>query len=141
MRTVTALPRQARVSWWMEEARADPALAASEETPPLAGSARADVVILGGGYTGLWTAWFLKEREPALEIVLLEADELCGSGPSGRNGGFCYGMWDDLPALVRQLGDGDALRMCEAAERSRRARSATGWPRTTWTPGSRGPAP
>jgi glycine/D-amino acid oxidase-like deaminating enzyme len=112
------LPRQANVSWWMEEARADPALAASEPCPPLAGEARADVVILGGGYTGLWTAWFLKEREPSLDIVLLEADELCASGPSGRNGGFCYGMWEDLPALVRHLGDDDAVRMATAADGS-----------------------
>jgi len=111
-------PRQADVSWWMEEARADPALAASERCPPLAGSARADVVILGGGYTGMWTAWFLKERDPNLDVVLLEADTLCGSGPSGRNGGFCSGMWEDLPALVRRFGDSDALRLARAAERS-----------------------
>jgi glycine/D-amino acid oxidase-like deaminating enzyme len=102
----------------MEEARADPALAASEPCPPLAGSARADVVVLGGGYTGMWTAWFLKEREPGLDVILLEADELCGSGPSGRNGGFCYGMWEDLPALVRRFGDADALRLGRAAESS-----------------------
>jgi glycine/D-amino acid oxidase-like deaminating enzyme len=75
-------------------------------------------VILGGGYTGMWTAWFLKEREPGLDVVLLEGDVLCGSGPSGRNGGFCYGMWEDLPALVRHVGDADALRLAEAAERS-----------------------
>ena len=103
-------PRQADVSWWMEEARADPALAASEPCPPLAGS-RADVVLLGGGYTGMWTAWFLKEREPGLDVVLLEADERCGSGPSGRNGGFCSGMWEDLPALVRRFGNAGALRI------------------------------
>lgn len=113
-----ALPRQADVSWWMEEARADPALEAAETCPPLRGSIAADVVILGGGYTGLWTAWFLQEREPGLDVVLLEADARCGSGPSGRNGGFCYGLWEDLPALVRLLGDDDALRMARAAERS-----------------------
>ena len=112
------LPRQAHVSWWMEEARADPALAASVGTTPLAGSARADVVVMGGGYTGLWTAWFLKEREPGLDVLLMEADELCGSGPSGRNGGFCSGLWEDLPALERRFGAADALRVCEAAERS-----------------------
>ena len=111
-------PRQADVSWWMEEARADPALAASERCPPLAGSARADVVVLGGGYTGMWTAWFLRQREPNLDVVLLEADTICGSGPSGRNGGFCYGMWEDLPSLVRHFGDVDALRLAHAAERS-----------------------
>jgi len=101
----------------MEEALADPAFEA-EPRPPLRGSATADVVILGGGYTGMWTAWFLREHEPSLDVVLLEADERCGNGPSGRNGGFCYGMWEDLPALVRYLGDEDALRMARAAERS-----------------------
>ena len=72
---MTALPRQARVSWWMEEAR--PALD-PEPQPPLSGDATADVVILGGGYTGLWTAWFLTERDPGCDVVLLESDELCG---------------------------------------------------------------
>lgn len=111
------LPRQARISWWMEEASADPALEADRDCPPLIGETTADVAILGGGYTGMWTAWFLKEREPALDVVLLEA-QTCGSGPSGRNGGFCYGMWEDLPALAARLDDTDALRQCEAAQRS-----------------------
>jgi len=99
----------------MEEARAafDP-----EPCPPLVGAVHADVVILGGGYTGMWTAWFLKEREPTCDVVILEADELCGSGPSGRNGGFCYGMWEDLEALVRVFGDEDAIRVAEMAHRS-----------------------
>ena len=108
-------PRQAHVSWWMEEARA---ALAPEPQPPLAGPTTADVVILGGGYTGLWTAWFLKEREPSCDVVLLEGDELCGSGPSGRNGGFCYGMWEDLDALVRFFGETDAMRVAETAHRS-----------------------
>jgi len=109
------LPRQANVSWWMEEARA---AFAPEPCPPLSDETTADVVILGGGYTGMWTAWFLLERDPTCDIVLLEADELCGSGPSGRNGGFCYGMWEDLEALVRFFGDADALRVAEVAHRS-----------------------
>jgi len=112
---MTAPPRQAHVSWWMEEARA---ALAPEPRPPLAGATTADVVILGGGYTGLWTAWFLKERDPGSDVVLLEGDELCGSGPSGRNGGFCYGMWEDLEALVRFFGEADAVRVAEAAQRS-----------------------
>ena len=112
------LPRQADVSWWMEEARADPALAASEPCPPLTGSERADVVVCGGGYTGMWAAWFLHEREPSLDIAVLEADARCGYGPSGRNGGFCSGTWEDLPALVRSFGDADAIRLARAAERS-----------------------
>ncbi len=109
------LPRPARVSWWMEEARG---VLRPEPTPPLDGSVAADVVILGGGYTGMWTAWFLKERDPSCDVVLLEADELCGSGPSGRNGGFCYGLWEDLEALVRFFGEADALRVAHVAQRS-----------------------
>ena len=50
--------------------------------PPLRGSVAADVCIIGGGYTGLWTAWFLAERAPSARIVLLEQD-ICGGGPSG----------------------------------------------------------
>ena len=65
----------------------------------------------------MWTAWFLTERESSLDIALLEA-ETCGSGPSGRNGGFCYGMWEDLEALVRFFGDDDAVRIAAAAHRS-----------------------
>jgi glycine/D-amino acid oxidase-like deaminating enzyme len=112
---MTAPPRQARVSWWMEEARA---ALEPEPQPPLSGDTTADIVILGGGYTGLWTAWFLTERDPGCDVVLLEGDELCGSGPSGRNGGFCYGMWDDLEGLVRFFGEPDALRVAETAQRS-----------------------
>jgi glycine/D-amino acid oxidase-like deaminating enzyme len=54
---------------------------------PLDGSRTADVVIAGGGYTGLWTAYYLKQAQPDLEIVVLER-EFCGFGASGRNGGW-----------------------------------------------------
>jgi glycine/D-amino acid oxidase-like deaminating enzyme len=100
----------------MEEALADPTLD-GEPTPPLAGDTQADVVVMGGGYTGMWTAWFLKEREPNLDIVVLERD-VCGGGPSGRNGGFCNGFWEDLEILVELFGVARALEVCRAAERS-----------------------
>ena len=54
---------------------------------PLDGSRTADVVIAGGGYTGLWTAYYLKRAQPQLEIVVLER-EFSGFGASGRNGGW-----------------------------------------------------
>jgi glycine/D-amino acid oxidase-like deaminating enzyme len=114
---MSGLPRQADVSWWMEEARADPALDAGAGCPPLVGEVRADVVVLGGGYTGLWTAWFLKQRDPGIDVVIVER-ELCGSGPSGRNGGFCYGFWEDLPNLTRRFGDVEGVRVAEVAQRS-----------------------
>ena len=75
-------------SWWLEDALAregDPPAA-----PPLAADATADVAIVGGGYTGLWTALALREQAPELRVALLEA-EICGHGPSGRNGGFVHG--------------------------------------------------
>jgi len=108
--------RRAERSWWMEEALADPALD-GEPTPALDRDVTADVVVLGGGYTGMWTAWFLKEREPDLDVVLLERD-ICGGGPSGRNGGFCNGFWEDLGILVELFGVARALEVCRAAERS-----------------------
>jgi glycine/D-amino acid oxidase-like deaminating enzyme len=97
-------------SYWLREAlSADP----GEPCPPLTGDTRADVVIIGGGYTGLWTAYFLKERNPAVDVVVLEAD-ICGGGPSGRNGGFLTGWWDELPALVELYGEDAAIRACRA---------------------------
>jgi glycine/D-amino acid oxidase-like deaminating enzyme len=55
--------------------------------PPLAGSIIADLLVVGGGYSGLWTALLAKEAEPAREIVLIEAGEVAWAA-SGRNGGF-----------------------------------------------------
>ena len=56
--------------------------------PPLEGRIPADVAVVGGGFTGLWTAIALKQRDPRLEICVLE-QEVVGYGASGRNGGFC----------------------------------------------------
>ncbi|QHC33475.1 FAD-dependent oxidoreductase [Streptomyces sp. HF10] len=56
---------------------------------PLPGDATADVVIVGGGYTGLWTAYYLKKAAPFLRITVLE-QKFCGYGASGRNGGWLY---------------------------------------------------
>ncbi|WP_062204033.1 NAD(P)/FAD-dependent oxidoreductase [Demequina salsinemoris] len=58
------------------------------EHPPLSGTETADLVIVGGGYLGLWTAVLAKERNPDTRIVLLES-EVIGWAASGRNGGFC----------------------------------------------------
>ena len=96
--------------WWWDEAGAD------EPAPSLEGDVAADVCIVGGGYTGLWTALALKEREPAAGVVLLEA-ATCGAGPSGRNGGFLHGYWASLAELVPLLGPDGALELARAGER------------------------
>lgn len=67
--------------YWIAEA------GTPEPVPPLTEDVDADVVIVGGGYTGLWTAIIAKERDPDRDIVLIDAHEI-GSGASGRNGGF-----------------------------------------------------
>ena len=59
--------------------------------PPLPGPTEADVAIVGGGYTGLWTAWYLKRAEPGLRVVVLEREHT-GFGASGRNGGWLSGL-------------------------------------------------
>ena len=82
---------------------------------PLEGDTHADVVIVGGGYLGMWTAWHLLELEPELDVVLLET-AVCGHGPSGRNGGFCESLWGDAPTLREQAGDAAALAVCRASE-------------------------
>ncbi len=98
--------------WWLREAlEADPGTAC----PPLEGAATADVVIVGGGFTGLWTAWWLLEHEPAARVVIVEAD-IVGGGASGRNGGFLTGWWDYLPALVANFGREAGLSAARALD-------------------------
>ena len=80
--------------------------------PPLAGSIHADVVVIGGGFTGMWAAWELLEA--GATVALLEGG-LCGHGPSGRNGGFCESMWLSAPALRKGFGDGPARALLEAS--------------------------
>ena len=108
------MPPDAGRSWWLREALAvDP----GEPSPPLKSDISADVVILGAGYTGLWTAFHLTELEPGLDIAILDQD-ICGGGPSGRNGGFVNSWWGGLSALCELFGDANAMRMCEAGEKS-----------------------
>jgi glycine/D-amino acid oxidase-like deaminating enzyme len=86
-----------------------------EELPALEGERQADVVVVGGGYTGMWAAWHVKRLAPEAEVVLLEGGR-CGHGPSGRNGGFCNVMWFSLPNMRGRWGDAEALAVARAAE-------------------------
>lgn len=109
------LPRPAEGSWWLEEALSLPEFA-GEPCPPVERDLTADVLVVGGGYTGMWTAWFLTEREPGIDVVLLEQD-VCGGGPSGRNGGFVNGLYDDAGLLIERFGEA-GRRAVEMAARS-----------------------
>jgi glycine/D-amino acid oxidase-like deaminating enzyme len=95
--------------YWLEEA------GEVELAPELVAERTADVVVIGGGYTGMWAAWHIKQLEPEARVVLLEADR-CGFGPSGRNGGFCNVMWFSLPNMRGRWGDDGALAVARAAE-------------------------
>jgi glycine/D-amino acid oxidase-like deaminating enzyme len=73
------------ISFWYADIGGIP-----QKRPPLPGDRNADVCIIGAGYTGLWTAYYLKKADPSLDIVVLER-EFAGFGASGRNGGWLSG--------------------------------------------------
>ena len=75
----------------------------------------ADICIVGGGYTGLWTAIKIKEKKPITKIVIIEKD-LCGSGASGRNGGCMIPLSSKFPAMKKIVGTKDAVKMVKASE-------------------------
>ena len=96
-------PSQYRsLSLWHETAGDDWA-----PRPSLPGTATADVVIVGAGYTGLWTAYHLLRSDPALRVSVLER-EVAGFGASGRNGGWCSALFPasaaTLAAMPRMAG-------------------------------------
>ena len=94
--------------YWLEEAGECVA------APPLTADVTADVVVVGGGYTGMWAAWHMKALEPDARVVLLEATT-CGRGPSGRNGGFCNVMWFSLQNMRERWGDAAAVAVAVAS--------------------------
>jgi hypothetical protein len=94
-------------SMWLREALAAGGL---DQVAQLGGRVRADVCIVGGGYTGLWTAIKLKELEPSADVIVVEAD-VCGSGASGRNGGFVLSWWAKFNTLKKLCGSDEALRL------------------------------
>ncbi|MEU4688768.1 FAD-binding oxidoreductase [Actinoplanes sp. NPDC023714] len=95
-------------SFWLDS------LGSLERRPALPGDRDADVAIAGGGYTGLWTAYYLAKADPTLKIVVLEA-EYCGFGASGRNGGWASGEFPVPEAkLARRYGAARAAAMHEA---------------------------
>ncbi|WP_326780701.1 FAD-binding oxidoreductase [Streptomyces longwoodensis] len=88
-----------------------------DRRPPLSGDTDADVAIVGGGYTGLWTAYYLKKADPSLRVTVLERS-FCGYGASGRNGGWLYNGIAGRDRYAKLHGH-------EAAVRLQRAMNAT----------------
>ncbi|WP_433546929.1 NAD(P)/FAD-dependent oxidoreductase [Streptomyces sp. CA-294286] len=80
---------------------------------PLPGDTTADLCIVGGGYTGLWTAYYLKKAVPFLRITVLEA-KFCGYGASGRNGGWLYHGIAGRDRYARRHGKEAAVRLQQA---------------------------
>ncbi|WP_300681323.1 FAD-dependent oxidoreductase [Nocardioides sp.] len=125
LREAHALP------YWLDDPdRPDP-------LPPLVGQASADLVVVGGGYSGLWTALLARERFPDLSVLLLESGQ-CGDQASGRNGGFAsasltHGFgnglerWPDELATLDRLG---AQNLAEIGETIARHRIDCDWQRT-----------
>jgi glycine/D-amino acid oxidase-like deaminating enzyme len=98
--------------WWLEEAYG---VDDGGSAPRLDGDTAADVCVVGGGFTGLWTALALRAREPAARVVIVEA-ERCGAGPSGRNGGFLHGYWASVAETRALFGAAGALELARAGE-------------------------
>lgn len=79
--------------------------------PSLSGDLEVDVAIVGAGFTGLWTAYYLKRRDPTLRVAVVEA-ETAGFGASGRNGGWCSALFAASDArLARSFGPRAARAM------------------------------
>ncbi|MFC9595208.1 NAD(P)/FAD-dependent oxidoreductase [Streptomyces sp. NPDC056944] len=88
--------------FWLDDPRRP------QPAPALVGGTSCDLLVVGGGYTGLWTALLAKERDPSADVVLVEADT-CGGAASGRNGGFCessltHGLANGIQRWPEEIG-------------------------------------
>jgi glycine/D-amino acid oxidase-like deaminating enzyme len=90
-------------SFWLDQ------LGSRPSRPALAGDREADVCIVGGGFTGLWTAYALKRADPSLQVVVLESHQV-GFGASGRNGGWVLGKISGSSEAWRARGGPEAPR-------------------------------
>ena len=111
-----------------------------DSNPTLVRTESCDLCIVGGGYTGLWTAIIAKERDPSRDVVLIDAHEV-GSAASGRNGGFMessltHGVANGQERFPDELADARGARPREPRTRSKRRSSATASTATTSAPAS-----
>ncbi|GAA0308820.1 NAD(P)/FAD-dependent oxidoreductase [Kineococcus aurantiacus] len=85
-----------------------------DELPALRGDTTARVAVVGGGLTGLWTAYRIVQAQPDADVVVLEA-EFCGAGASGRNGGQVHSWCESLDRLEAVVGPREAVRLARAS--------------------------
>ncbi len=100
-----------RLSYWWDSL---PDELIGTPRPPLSRSTTADVAIVGGGYTGLWTAYYLAKADPSLKVVVLEA-ETAGFGASGRNGGWASALFPTSLPHVAKTSSREAARALQTA--------------------------
>ncbi|MEU3396676.1 NAD(P)/FAD-dependent oxidoreductase [Streptomyces filamentosus] len=116
-----ALRDAAPAPFWLDDPRRPQA------EPALVGGTTCDLLVVGGGYAGLWTALVAKERDPSTDVVLIEGEEI-GHAASGRNGGFCessltHGLgngldrWPDEIGTLERLGRENLRAMEDAVRR------------------------
>jgi glycine/D-amino acid oxidase-like deaminating enzyme len=96
--------RNGELGFWWRSVGGPPARRAALEGPT-----EADVAIVGAGFTGLWTAYYLMAAEPSLRVVLLEREH-AGFGASGRNGGWVSGFFSGPARVYERSGEGEGVR-------------------------------
>ena len=97
------------LSFWMDSIEL-PAM----QRPPIDAPAEFDVAIVGGGLTGLWTAYYAKIADPNLNVAVFER-EICGFGASGRNGGWASALFpQSMASLAARFGRSAAIAMVQA---------------------------
>ena len=104
------LPSHHNGSFWFHSLEELPA-----PEPPAALPERVDVAIIGAGYTGLWTAYYLNRHQPDLDIAVFEA-ETVGFGASGRNGGWCMGFAEGIAERLQGPEQGAGLALLRAMQ-------------------------
>lgn len=111
----TGAPPAHERSFWLREALARERI--DDGAQALNGERRCDVVIVGGGFTGLWTAMELMDRVPGIDICLLEAD-VCGGGASGCNAGMLMNLWPKFLSLAAITATDEAVWLAEESARA-----------------------